>query len=679
MKSSAARNCAAKSSIAISRNNRRGFIAILIGLLLVAVAVHADDQPSVQSRPVLKIVYPKEGQTVGAVDSTFVLGSIAPCTHSDQWLLTINGIPVPVDKDGGFLAWLPITPGPFVFRAEATPLGPHQGSYQHRQKTPFDLSEAPVPSTCSVSVIVPQPLTTYPTDTLRLGPEYLPTVGGADLAQGDRIEVRFQGTPGCRAWFSVPGLADSIPMAETAPRIQPYWGESVFGAGAVPDSLMIRGIYSGFYDIDSDTTLDSVRFIYHLAPPDRGEILMELILPPYEPADTSLMEYLNMPDTVATDSSSYTININNTEYPFAVQFVDSTQIIRHGPRKGYLAIHQPQGIEALAVGRIGDWYKIKLARTQFGWVNTASVEPMSKGILPPTSYLSSIRTYSGHDSVLIEFPLAGMHPFRIVEDDRRTLRIILFGVTSDTDWIRYDFSDSLIDLATWSQPEDGMYQFTLHLTHDVWSYDTFYRGNTFYFQLNRPPSRVHDLKGKRIVLDPGHSPDPGAIGPTGYTEAEANLAIALEVRKELEHAGATVIMTRSDTSNVPLYDRPAIAKAANADLFVSIHNNALPDGVNPWLNNGTSCYYYHPQSIDLARTIHRRMLDATELDDHGLFYGNLAVLRPTQYPAVLVECAFMIIPQQESLLKTDRFRHKIARAIRDGIRDFLKEYDRHER
>ena len=134
-------------------------------------------------------------------------------------------------------------------------------------------------------------------------------------------------------------------------------------------------------------------------------------------------------------------------------------------------------------------------------------------------------------------------------------------------------------------------------------------------------------------------------------------------------------MTREDTSHVPLYDRPSIAKAVDADLFVSVHNNALPDGVNPFTNNGTSSYYYHPHSMPLARAIHRRMIAATGLPDHGLYYGNLAVQRPTQYPAVLIECAFMIIPEQEALLKTKRYRIAVARAIADGIEEFLEGYD----
>jgi N-acetylmuramoyl-L-alanine amidase len=252
----------------------------------------------------------------------------------------------------------------------------------------------------------------------------------------------------------------------------------------------------------------------------------------------------------------------------------------------------------------------------------------------------------------------------------------LFGVTTDTDWIRYDFGDELVDIATWSQPEPDMYELRISLTRDLWGYDAFYVGNTFHFVLNKAPNKVNKLKGKRIVIDPGHSADPGAIGPTGYTEAEANLGISLVLAEQLERKGAEVILTRDDDRDVPLYDRPDIAKANSADLFISVHNNALPDGVNPFENNGVSTYYYHPHSIDLARAIQTQMIKATGLRDHGLFHGNLAVNRPTQYPAVLIECAFMILPEQEAMLKTRDFRKQVSRAIIKGIENFLKEYDR---
>ncbi len=622
--------------------------------------------------PRISIVYPKPGQLVTAVDSTFIFGNVRPAENTKLDRLLINGYRVDVHRDGGFLAFLPIEPGEFTFVLEAF-FQPDKNYFSRRSRR----QESFIPQVVeSLTVSVPEPLRTIPLDSLTIAAEYHPPLGNMDLAAGEVLTVSFRGTPRCQAWFAVPGVVDSVPMAETTPQMQAYWGESVFGAGAVPETLKVRGIYQGFWTVPENVCADSLTIHYFLAPLPKEELLRQFIQFPYDfTFDRHLINYLAMGDTVVEQPSSYRISLNSPDYPFTVRFVDSVQIVRFGPKKGYLSIFQPEGVQALAVGAVGEWYKLKLSQNHFGWVKKAGVERLPKGILPPTSYLSSIRMESDDDRVLVSFPLAGQHPFQVVEDGLRTVRIRLFGVTSNTDWIRYDGDDELVHLASWSQPEEGVFEFTLKLAKDIWGYDTYYQGNTFVFQLNKPPQRVKSLRGKVIVIDPGHSKDPGAIGPTGYTEAEANLALALEIKKKLQSKGATVVLTREDDSDVGLYERPAIAKRANADIFVSIHNNALPDGVNPFTNNGTSAYYYHPHSLRLARSIHTEMIKATGLPDHGLYYGNLAVNRPAQYPAVLVECAFMIIPQQEAMLKTKKFRRKVAKAVTKGIENFLKGYE----
>ncbi len=632
------------------------------------------------NNPIIEIIYPKANQHITAVDSTFILGNVPKIKDAVFYKLTINDFDIPVHKSGGFIAFLPISPGEFNFELKAF-------YKDHNLKSLGSLSESKLSAPQKfkyqilhiLKVKVPVPLATLAADLLLIEREYVKPRGHLFLSGGERLKVGFVGTPNCQAWFSIDGLVDSVPMVEINPMSQPYWGESVFGAGAIPDSLLIEGIYTGYLDINNDMKIDSSKISYHLATPDYSNVIWELLSGSSDSAMELLQSIKFVELATTSDTSSYLVSLNSKKFPFTVEFSDSVQTIRHAPRKGYFSIFQPKGVQAEVTGQEGSWYKLQLSKTQLAFCDSKSVKIIGQGAVTPQSYLVAVRTKAFPDKVILEFPLKGKHPFNIIPVDKRTIKIQLFGVTSDTDWIRYDFADKYIDYCTWQQPEQNLYEFTIHLTKDIWGYDSYYTGNTFNFQLNYPPENLKSLKGKRIVIDPGHSHDPGSRGATGYTEAEANLGIALVLSEMLIKKGAIVRLTRSDDSHLPLYDRPMIAKSHDADIFISIHNNALPDGVNPFENNGTSTIYYHPHSIDLAKAIHGNLVKATGLRDHGLLYGNLAVNRPTQYPAVMVECAFMIIPEQEALLKTDKFRKSISKSIIKGIKKFLKDFDNNNR
>jgi len=97
----------------------------------------------------------------------------------------------------------------------------------------------------------------------------------------------------------------------------------------------------------------------------------------------------------------------------------------------------------------------------------------------------------------------------------------------------------------------------------------------------------------------------------------------------------------------------------------------LPDGVNPFYNNGVSTYYYHPQSQPLAKEIQKELVKELGIPDYGLYYANLALTRPSQLLSILVECAFIILPEQEALLRSTEFQKKIVEAIYEGIQNFI--------
>jgi len=168
----------------------------------------------------------------------------------------------------------------------------------------------------------------------------------------------------------------------------------------------------------------------------------------------------------------------------------------------------------------------------------------------------------------------------------------------------------------------------------------------------------------------------GAHGPSGLWEPVATLAVAQRAKTLLEQAGATVLLTRTDATPVDLFPRTRFAEQHDADVLVSIHANALPDGVNPFVNNGTSVYYFHPRSAGLARALDRALVAELGARDLGMGRGDYALVRNPWYPSALTEGLFMMIPEQEAMLGSPEGQLRYARGVVRGIEDFLREMAR---
>ena len=228
---------------------------------------------------------------------------------------------------------------------------------------------------------------------------------------------------------------------------------------------------------------------------------------------------------------------------------------------------------------------------------------------------------------------------------------------------------------SWRQAASDEVTLRFELARPLWGYRARWDRSDLLLDIRRPPRIDPDqpLRGRLIAVEPGHPPG-GAMGPTGLREADANLGVALELRRLLQAAGARVLMTRTADSAVDLWPRVALAQSAGADLLVSIHNNALPDGINPFTNNGTSVYYNHPRSIPLARAVQAQLVRRLGLRDLGIGLGDLALVRGTWMPSVLTEGLFMILQDQEAALRSTAGRRRYAQAVFDGIRDYLREW-----
>ncbi len=186
------------------------------------------------------------------------------------------------------------------------------------------------------------------------------------------------------------------------------------------------------------------------------------------------------------------------------------------------------------------------------------------------------------------------------------------------------------------------------------------------------------------MIDPGHGgPDTGAISTSNIYEKHINLAIALNLNDILKQAGANTVLTRTaDTAvtKVANYTQMAdldarinLANTSNADLFISIHNNAFS---NPSVQ-GTETFYSasNPkvnESLKLANCIHSSVINIIETNNRKVKEMGFYVLRNTTMPAVLLETAFMSNPYEDARLQNPTFQKNVAAAIFQGIYNYYK-------
>jgi N-acetylmuramoyl-L-alanine amidase len=214
-----------------------------------------------------------------------------------------------------------------------------------------------------------------------------------------------------------------------------------------------------------------------------------------------------------------------------------------------------------------------------------------------------------------------------------------------------------------------------------------------------------------IILDPGHGGhDPGAIGVTGLYEKHVALDAARSLQQALQQTGRyRVMLTREDDVFVPLDQRRLHAQTSGADLFVSLHADALTDRAV----RGASVYALSlkasdAQSDELARrensvdpavaekyqnytpdvanileslteretqyfsarlqqTLVGALSSEVQMLKHPARRANFVVLRSFDTPSVLVEMGFMSNKADELLLQSDHHRVQIVKAIKAGI------------
>jgi len=175
-----------------------------------------------------------------------------------------------------------------------------------------------------------------------------------------------------------------------------------------------------------------------------------------------------------------------------------------------------------------------------------------------------------------------------------------------------------------------------------------------------------------VVIDPGHGgPDPGAIGILGLRETDVVLDVALQTARLLQSRGVQVLLTRTSEVDVDLPPRVELANRSQADLFVSLHANALTMD-RPDVNGIETFYYEGGLSYGLADALQQRLMAISPgTPDRGARPGRFFVIRRTVMPSVLTEMGFVTGEVDAPRLASRPYRRQLAQALAAGILSFL--------
>ena len=613
----------------------------------------------------LRVSYPRDSLPIATRDRNFIFGS----TGNGRARVWINGTEVEVQPNGGFLAFLPV-PEDSVYRLRAV-LG------RETQTLEVPVSIPPAPPAGDTVVIVDGSI----------------TPAGAWVAQpGERIEVAFTGTAAGDAWLelgdnvvplvALPSTAPRSTDFEVSPRTEETGGDADLEAGAAADSGEARAPrprarlarYGGFFTarriVAADSRVPWPSLTDEPRPPARasGPDSATLVLAVGgDTVRTPLPVNLLLADPARPRTGT------GLDLDPPARNGDGRVVARPGPGSGPYQYIWANGVELELTGERNGAYRVRLTDDLSAWTPAGDIQLRVAGAPPPASRVSVVRLDPQPEHIDVRVALDRRLPYR-VEEGERSVSLVVYGAVSRANFLQHGRVDPYIERAEWRQPSDREFRLDVRLTGLPWGYDTRWEGGDLVVRLNRPPELDPDrpLRGLTIGVDAGHGgADTLTMGPTGLPEAAANLGVALALREALERRGARVVMTRTANTDISLVQRTEGAREADVDLWVSVHNNAFPDGVEPWPNAGTSVYYTHPRAAGLAWSVHRALLAELGLRDLGVGRADLHQPRFTWAPAILTETLFMMIPEHESFLRTAEGRRRVAEAHARGIEAWL--------
>ena len=374
---------------------------------------------------------------------------------------------------------------------------------------------------------------------------------------------------------------------------------------------------------------------------------------------------------LAVSTRAELTNVGIEKYAVLEVSQNNTPLREKADESAYRLSHLYKDAILFADKQNDKYYRVELDKNNYAWINKKFVEVQA--IIPEKRFENIKKIHFKETKNLytakIETPLKSAFLFN---ENNKNLGFSLFDNRFDPIETKVSNRNGIFKL-----PDTIVNSLFLNYSNNRplfgYNLEDFEKG--YILKVKKAPriNKTRPLKNIRIVVDPGHGGVEKGACAFGLEEKNINLQISKKLKRELQRRGAKVYLTRSRDKKISLYDRPLFALSKNADIMISIHQNALPNPKDIDKKYGTGTYYYHAQAKPLAASIQKNMLLSTGFRDDGVNFASFVLTRPTMPVSVLVECGYIIRKEEADKISDPKFQDVIARAIARGTEDYMSE------
>lgn len=334
-------------------------------------------------------------------------------------------------------------------------------------------------------------------------------------------------------------------------------------------------------------------------------------------------------------------------------------------------------IDTLVVMKVLDTvknlYKVELSSFHYAFIEKIYTLPYHDTSLT-TALCESWRLRGGDKYDSISFSLSGRVPYKSwMEINPSRIKIELYNTQSNTNWITQLSSAKGVKNVWYEQTENDVMLVTIELVKQQhYGYSIGYNGKQLLLTIKKIPATAN-IKNMTIAIDAGHGgTNVGASGTnSGILEKDYTLLFAKELQKILKKQKAKVLMVREQDTTIDNKDRVLWAQQNDPDIFISFHLNSSGRAAV----KGVSTYYKHIGYRSFTQYLLKRLLEIKDLDEFGNIGSfNFQPIQPTNYPSCLVEVAFLSNPDDEKMIRDQKFRAKVANQVYLGIKDWMKDW-----